>query len=111
MNNFQHTIIMAIEDLPTDDEGNVSLAKITSRVKGDLISIEKALAVLFDNGYIYKSKIGYKLTYKGYYYVWIVEPIDNKLNYYISTVSSQLSWLIGLTIILIGLVVFLLFKV
>lgn len=111
MDNIQHAIIMAIEDLPADDEGNVSITKIVSRVKVDLIYIEKALASLFDKGYIYKSKIGYKLTNKGYYYVWTFEPIDYRLNNYINTISSQLSWLIGLTAILIGLVVFLLFKV
>lgn len=111
MNNIQHTIIMAIEGLPPDNEGYVAISKIATKVGVDLSRIESALNALFDNGYIAKSKTGYNLTNKGYYYVWIFEPIDDRLNYHISKVSSQLSWLTVLTVILIGLVVILLFKV
>ncbi len=36
MNNIQHIVIMLIEELPTDNEGYVSIAKIASGVKADL---------------------------------------------------------------------------
>lgn len=112
MNNTQHITIMAIEESPADNEGFVSIENIMSKSQMSLGDTQVALKYLFDRGYISSATNGkHKLKSKGLYYVYLFEPIDDRLNYHTNEISSRISCLFYLVVALIFAVLAILLKV
>ncbi|MBN8657218.1 MAG: hypothetical protein J0M11_15895 [Anaerolineae bacterium] len=112
MDNTQHTIMMTIEKLPADNEGYVSTTQIATKTNINSDQLQEKLNILYENGYLSSIRnIKYQLTQKGFFYIWVFKPLDERLDYHTSIIALQLLWLLILTILLIVLAVIVLFKV